>query len=51
MYQMVFFKRENWKSEVMMDYTEAEQIKDDFVVRKYAGFGYKKAIWQKKNYD
>ena len=51
MYQMVFFKRENWKSEVMMDYTEAEQIKDDYVVRKYAGFGYKKAIWQKKNYD
>lgn len=50
MYQMVFFKRENWTSKVR-EYNDVEHRSLDKKVRSHLHSGFKKNIWVKKNYD
>jgi hypothetical protein len=50
MYQVVFIKRENWKSEFSR-YDKDRQTRLDNIVRTRLHSAYKKHIWVKKNYD
>lgn len=50
MYQMVFFKRENWKSD-FSKYDYDRQLKLDNKVRTRMHSAYKRSIWVKKNYE
>lgn len=50
LYQIIPFKREEWKS-VGLKYDEDEAMKRDSDVRKYIFNGYKKKYWQKKMFD
>jgi hypothetical protein len=50
MYQVVFFKRENWKSKYA-DFDEKEFRKLDTKVRSYMHSGFKRNIWVKKSYE
>lgn len=50
MYQIVFFKRENWSSE-FAKYDYDRQIQLDNKVRTRMHSAYKKLIWVKKNYE
>lgn len=50
MYQMVFFKRENWKSEYA-DYDPERQTQLDNIVRTRLHSAYKNFIWVKKKYE
>lgn len=50
MYQMIFFKREDWKSEVL-EYNEDYITKTNNKVFDFFYSGYRKNIWAKKNYE
>jgi hypothetical protein len=50
MYQMIFFKRENWKSEIKK-WDEILHRGTNNKVFDYFYSGYRKNIWVKKNYD
>jgi hypothetical protein len=50
MYQIIPFKRENWKS-VISEYNAEETLKRYTNVRKYLTNGYKKEYWQKKTFE
>lgn len=51
MYQVMFFKRENWKSKVHNEFDEKEFRKLDTNVRSHLHSGFKKNIWVKKHYE
>ena len=50
MYQMIFFKRENWKSEVSQ-YDQDLLTKINKKVFDFFYSGYRNNIWVKKNYE
>jgi hypothetical protein len=50
MYQMIFFKRENWKSEVS-HHDQDWFVKTNKKVFDYFHSGYRNNIWVKKNYE
>ena len=50
MYQIIPFKRENWKSKALK-FNESEQIRNKAKIKKYIVNGYKKVHWQKKSYE
>lgn len=50
MYQIIPFKREDWKS-VISKYDEEGAISRHMKIRKYFTGGYKKEYWQKKIYE
>jgi hypothetical protein len=50
MYQIIPFKRENWKSSVAK-FDPEESIKNIVKIKKYFLNGYKKVFWQKKTYE
>lgn len=52
LYQMIFFKRENWKSRILK-YENIEKEKNTLYNKVFNNFygGYKKNMWIKKNYE
>lgn len=50
MYQIIPFKRENWKS-VANKFSLDEGLKRGFEIKKYINSAYKKQFWQKKSYE
>lgn len=52
LYQMLFFKRENWKSKVL-EFKDIEKERLKLYTNVFTHFhgGYKKHIWSKKNYE
>jgi hypothetical protein len=50
MYQIIPFKRENWKS-TQLKYDEEDAIKKHTNIRRHFVSGYKKEYWQKKTFD
>jgi hypothetical protein len=50
MYQIIPFKRENWKA-VAEKFDFNQSLKRGFEVRKFMTSGYKRAFWQKKTYE